>query len=87
MKRRKTKQPESKTDIEEKMGLFDKLPDACDACKEKFDKRDKSMVQSWSVVVREEEGVVRLYCPSCWSMAKKLIEEIKSGQTNTKNNV
>ena len=61
------------------MGMFDKLPDDCNACEKTFDKKSKSMVQSWNVVVREEEGIVRLYCPSCWDMAKKLIEEVKNG--------
>ena len=30
------------------------------------------MVESWNVVVREEEGVVRLYCPDCWDKAQKV---------------
>ena len=75
-KNRKKKRMEK--DLQEKMGMFDKLPKTCDACEKTFDKKSKSMVQSWNVVVREEEGIVRLYCPNCWDMAKKLVEEVKN---------
>jgi ribosomal protein L44E len=37
------------------------------------------MVMSWSVVVRKETETVRLYCPECWDMAKKLVEETRDG--------
>jgi len=73
------KRKRAEKELQEKMGMFDKLPDACDACEKTFDKKNKSMVQSWNVVVREEEGIVRLYCPNCWDMARKLIEEVKNG--------
>jgi len=76
-KNRKKKRKEK--ELQEKMGMFDKLPDACDACEKTFDKKDKSMVQSWSVVVREAQGVVRLYCPNCWDTAIKVIEEVENG--------
>jgi len=77
-KNRKKKKMEK--ELQEKMGMFEKLPDACDACEKTFDKKDKSMVQSWNVVVREKEGIVRLYCPECWAMARKLIKEVENGQ-------
>ena len=77
-KNRKKKKRAEK-ELQEKMNMFDKLSDACDACEKTFDKRDKSMVQSWSVVVKEAEGVVRLYCPNCWGMAIKLIKEVENG--------
>jgi ribosomal protein L15E len=41
-----------------------------------FDKRDKEQVKTWNVVVREKEQIVRVYCPTCWDKAKKLIDEI-----------
>ena len=41
------------------------------------DKKDKQMAMTWSVVVREQEGKVNLYCPECWDNAHKLIKEIK----------
>jgi hypothetical protein len=38
------------------------------------------MVQTWSVVVREKERIVRVYCPECWTKAKSLVEELKDRQ-------
>jgi hypothetical protein len=32
---------------------------------------------SWSVVVKEHEGVVRLYCPECWARAIEIMEDFK----------
>jgi hypothetical protein len=46
-------------------------------CNKPFDKQDKQMVMDWNVVMREEEKIVRLYCPECWSKAKKFIEELE----------
>ena len=46
-------------------------------CDKPFDKKNKEMVMSWSVVVREQEGVVRLYCPDCWSKAIEIMEDFK----------
>tara|TARA_R110000824_G_scaffold272747_1_gene461288 strand:- start:331 stop:576 length:246 start_codon:yes stop_codon:yes gene_type:complete len=79
VKKKKRKQKETEKELQQKVGMFDKLPDACDACKKTFDKKDKSMIQSWNVVVREAEGIVRLYCPECWNAAIKAIEEVENG--------
>ena len=76
VKKKKHKLKQAERDLQQKVGMFDKIPDACDACKETFDKKDKSMVQSWNVVVREAEGVVRLYCPECWNTARRAIDEV-----------
>tara|TARA_B100000287_G_scaffold194355_1_gene183493 strand:+ start:801 stop:1058 length:258 start_codon:yes stop_codon:yes gene_type:complete len=76
--KRKRAEKKLNNDVSEKMGLFDKLPDICNACEKKFDKKDKSMVQSWNVVVREQEGIVRLYCPQCWESAMKAIREVEN---------
>ena len=57
------------SDMEQKLGLFEKIPKKCLTCDKKFDKLNKEMVMSWNVVVREKEGVVRLYCPECWDKA------------------
>lgn len=62
--------------ISNKMMQFDKLPDRCLTCEEPFDKRDKKMVMTWSVVVKNED-TVRLYCPKCWKMANNVITEWK----------
>ena len=77
-RKRNKKEKIAEKQLERQLGLFEKLPDACDACEEDFNKTDKEMVQSWSVVVREREEVVRLYCPSCWQAAKDLIEHLNS---------
>ena len=60
-----------------KVALFGKLGDKCLTCEKRFDKMNKEQVATWSVVVRQEEEVVRLYCPECWDRAKQKIEDIK----------
>ena len=60
----------------EKMMMFDQLSDECSACVKPFDKKDREMVMSWSVVVREEEKIVRLYCPTCWEAAQKAVKQV-----------
>ena len=65
-------------ELSEKIFLFNQLPDECLTCNKPFDKQDKQMVMDWNVVIREEEKIVRLYCPECWSKAKKFIEELEN---------
>jgi len=65
-----------KTELEQKLGLFELLPEECMVCKKSFDKRDKEQVKTWNVVVREKQQVVRVYCPTCWGKAKQLIDEM-----------
>jgi len=62
--------------LAEKLMMFDQLPDECSACVKPFDKKDRDMVFSWNVVVREEEKIVRLYCPTCWDAAQKAVKQI-----------
>ena len=69
-------------EMESKIDLFGKLPDECLTCLKPFDKENKDMVMSWSVVVKEEEGVVRLYCPECWDNAQKIIKDFTERQIN-----
>ena len=64
------------TELEQKLGLFDKIPKKCLTCEKPFDKSNKEMVMSWNVVIREKEGKVRLYCPQCWNDAIKFAKEI-----------
>ncbi len=64
-------------EIQEKIGLFHKLPDQCLTCSEPFDKTDRDMVMSWNVVVREQDQTVNLYCPDCWSKAMEIVEDFK----------
>tara|TARA_R110001583_G_scaffold144225_2_gene296258 strand:- start:570 stop:854 length:285 start_codon:yes stop_codon:yes gene_type:complete len=65
------------SELEEKMALFSELSDECLTCAKPFDKRDKAMVQSWNVVIREQEGKVNLYCPECWDKAVNLLKGFK----------
>jgi len=65
-------------EMAEKVALFGKLGDECLICAKPFDKKDKEMVMSWSVVVREQEEKVNLYCPECWTGAVELLNEIKN---------
>ena len=74
-------------EIKQKMNMFEQLPDACLACEKEFNKKDREMVSSWYVVVREQENKVNLYCPTCWGTAQKVIKEYKDGQENSKSNV
>jgi len=60
----------------EKMMMFDHLPEECSACTKPFDRKDRDMVSSWSVVVRNDEQQVRLYCPTCWDAAQKAVKKV-----------
>jgi hypothetical protein len=84
-KAQRKKDKAAKKEMQKKVGLFNKLSDHCLVCQKDFDKKNKEMVMTWSVVVKGED--VRLYCPTCWDAAKNLIKEIKDGYENTKNNV
>ncbi len=59
--------------IAQKVLLFDKLPQSCSACQKEFDKRDREMVLSWKVVVKQE--VVRIFCPHCIKKTKEVLNE------------
>lgn len=84
-KLRREKGKEAKKDLQEKIGLFNKLGEECLVCQKDFDKKNKEMVMTWSVVVKED--TVRLYCPQCWGRANNLIQEIKDGYENSTNDV
>ncbi len=70
------KSKEKKTDVEQKLGLFELMPNECLVCHKSFDKTDKEMVKTWNVVVREKERIVRIYCPSCWNNAKRILNQV-----------
>jgi len=61
-------------ELESKIALFGKLPDECLTCQKPFDKKDREMVMSWTVIVKEDKEQVRLYCPSCWEMAQDMVK-------------
>jgi len=72
------------SEMEQKLGLFDKIPKKCLTCNKDFDKKNKEMVMTWNVVVREKEGKVRLYCPKCWDDAIKFAQEINQPKQEKK---
>ena len=74
--RRIKKSKKKKSELEQKLGLFELLPEECMVCMKPFDKKDKEQVKSWNVVVREKQRVVRVYCPTCWDKAKQLLGEL-----------
>ena len=55
----------------EQLTQFGMLPELCGICQKEFDKKNKKMVESWSVFVKQE--VVRLFCPDCMNTAKEVI--------------
>ena len=61
-------------ELAEKISLFGALPDACSACQTPYDKKNKEMAMSWSVVVRHAEEIVRLFCPGCINKVRILGE-------------
>ncbi len=67
---------QAEKDLKEKMNMFDKLPDECSVCDEPFDKKNRDMVNSWNVVVRTRQEVVRLYCPACWKKATDVLKSL-----------
>ena len=73
----KKKGQKSNKEIDKVMGMFDLLPDQCSACFAPYDKKDKQMASTWNVVVKEEEKIVRLYCPDCWNTATQIIQDVK----------
>jgi hypothetical protein len=64
-------------ELSTKVAQFNKLPECCMACKKDFDKKDKEMVNTWSVVVKQD--VVRLFCPEC---IKKTQEALNASHPN-----
>ena len=90
-KDRRTKAAESKkalkkakhagSEVEQKMALFGRMPDNCNVCQGPFDKKNKEMVMSWHVIVREKQEKVNLYCPTCWT---KGVSFMKMMQGNLK---
>ena len=76
LKKELKKQHGVEDELAEKMMMFDHLPDECSACTKSFDKKDKGMVSSWSVVVRQDEKQVRLYCPRCWDAAQNAVKKV-----------
>tara|TARA_Y100001963_G_C6440271_1_gene291083 strand:+ start:103 stop:399 length:297 start_codon:yes stop_codon:yes gene_type:complete len=71
--------------LSKKISQFGSLPDECSACTTPYDKTNKQMATTWNVVVREEQGIVRLYCPACWELANNAIETMREEIENVCN--
>jgi len=74
-RKKKVKNRKLEERIKNQMMMFDQIPEQCLACEKDFDKQDKEMATTWNVVVRESENIVRLYCPTCWSTAQRVVED------------
>jgi len=59
--------------LAEKISQFENLPQHCSVCQNSFDKRNKDMIQSWRVVVRQQ--TVRLFCPDCIEKTQEILNE------------
>lgn len=64
---------EAKKNMTSELNMFDRMPNKCDTCQKDFDKKSKEMAQTWFVVVKKAEKVVRLFCPDCMTKAKEVI--------------
>ena len=70
---RKRKKGDAEHAQSEKLHMIGQLPDKCDACTKSFDKKNRDMVFSWSVVVKEQ--TVRLFCPECIKKTQEVIDD------------
>jgi Zn finger protein HypA/HybF involved in hydrogenase expression len=70
---RKRKKGDPEQLMADKVHMFGRLPESCDACQKTFDKKNRDMVFSWNVVVREDK--VRLFCPECISKTKEVLDD------------
>jgi len=72
-------------EMAKKVELMGDLPNTCLTCEAPFDKTNREQVYAWRVVVREKEGKVNLYCPTCWEKAVKVVEDFKNRLEKRKN--
>ncbi len=86
LRRKKAQQAKknAEQEVATKVALFGKLGDKCLTCEKRFDKMNKEQVMTWSVVVRDEEETVRLYCPACWDKAVEIVQNFKEHLENKK---
>jgi len=71
-------QKKAEKKMAKRLMMFDMLDDECAACLAPFDKQSKEHAMTWNVVVREQEKVVRLYCPECWDKAQSIIKQVEN---------
>ena len=67
----------SKKDVATQLSLFGHIGNECLVCTKPFNKQDREQVMSWSVVVKEKENQVNLYCPECWKKAREIVDDFK----------
>ena len=67
MKRKifRNKQKNAEKILAQKVSMFSLLPEECQECQKKFNKKNKEMVNSWQVIVNNAQKKVILYCPDC----------------------
>ena len=82
--KRNQKKKQKTEDQEQKLNMFESLGEECLTCQAPFDKKNKEMVHSWIVVVREKENKVNLYCPACWERANKILQQAENIIANQK---
>lgn len=70
--------------MEEKMFLFDALPDKCNGCATSYDKKNRQQVTTWSVMVFQETKNVRLFCPDCYKNVQAWAEDTLKEAQNDK---
>tara|TARA_R100001015_G_C4593004_1_gene148382 strand:- start:432 stop:677 length:246 start_codon:yes stop_codon:yes gene_type:complete len=63
--------PKAQQKMTEQLTKFGMLPELCQICQKEFDRKDKQMLESWSVYVKQD--VVRLFCPDCMNTAKEVL--------------
>jgi hypothetical protein len=51
--------------------LMLQIPTMCFICEALYDKKNREMVNTWSVEVFNEQKLVKLYCPECFEKRKK----------------
>lgn len=73
-KKEKKDREELEKKMQNKLNMFDMLPDNCLTCNKKFDKKNKEHAMTWTVVVKEEQGKVNLFCPECIAKVRGVIE-------------
>ena len=82
----RNKAKKQKKEMKQLLGLFDKLGDECAACEAPYDKTSKEQAMTWKVVVREQEQIVRLYCPDCWNKTTEAIKQVEEAMNNEQQN-
>lgn len=76
-KKEKAQAQQQQEQLAKQINMFDRLPEACSACGEDFPKTREAHM-SWRVTVRNKKQTVRLFCPECQEIAKKLIDGEKN---------